>query len=81
MDMDLKLAEKIVIPPSYWYEKYNMPIPEGGPQYIAPQTSPAGEGAQVPVQNHRDLTEEGGQPAFYDPRPKRRIRDLLDFFS
>lgn len=32
LDMDLKLSEKIVIPDEYWYERYNLPVPKGGPK-------------------------------------------------
>lgn len=36
LDMDMKLSEKIEIPPIYFYEKYNIPIPEGGPKAVTP---------------------------------------------
>lgn len=34
LEMDLKLSDKIVFPVGYWYGKYNVPIPEGGPKAI-----------------------------------------------
>lgn len=36
LDMDIKLNNVIKIPPLYFYEKYNIPIPEGGPEAVTP---------------------------------------------
>lgn len=42
LDMDLKLSEKIIIPDEYWYERYNLPTPKGGPKAKQPETNRPG---------------------------------------
>lgn len=85
LDMDIKLADKIVIPAEYWYEKYNIPVPDGGPQAAMPVTA---EPPTEKVQKHRApeqaLEPQAAEPVtavFYDPRPKSLAEKLKDFFA
>lgn len=81
IEIDMKAATKIVIPAHYWYEKYNYPVPEGGPKAIE---SPAAQLAdrltvmqsemqslRATLAEHARLRAEDEQPLAVDPKPRR----------
>lgn len=84
LDMDLKLAKVIVYPADYWYGKFNVPVPEGGPQYVAPQSAEPEPAPGQDVRKHREKQAPEQPPVqtvFYDPRPRNLAEKLKDFFS
>ncbi len=70
LDMDTRLAEKIEFPVGYWYEKYNVPLPEGGAKAAAP--------FRTQIQNM--LREALDERLPVQPLPKRE-KKLRDFFG
>lgn len=83
LDMDIKIAGKVVFPAEYWYEKYNIPIPKGGPQYATPESAmPPAEQTQKHREPDQPPTQQ--QPpvsVFYDPQPRGLLDKMRDFFS
>ena len=78
LDMDLKISAKIKVPASYWYETYNMPVPEGGPQDAEPPVTniPSGDtvsGSGKGKAKHSELPD--------DPRRLSLYERLKDFFA
>lgn len=69
LDMDARLAEKIEIPLEYWYEKYNIPLPEGGAKAATP--------LRTQIQDILRETLNEQQRVQPTPKPGKKLRDFF----
>jgi Mu-like prophage protein gp29 len=66
IEIDLKVAGQVEVPPEYWYETYNIPVPKGGPKAV-PRVAPI------------SLSDTDPEPPALEPTPNRK-KGLRDFF-
>lgn len=74
-DMDVQMNNIIEIPPEYFYEKYNIPLPESGPAPAKNKQS-AEANLQPTVRKHRQDPDEPTTPEI-----RRKRKNFSDFFG